>query len=216
MLDCNRIPHNAGDIVCVNDLGAEYSNYDRGTFLNVLVVASDGLIVTDYAGPFDPTWVFFKWVNPEGCGDERDKSVWHLCDVPACGGPGEVAGACEDEMEEEFDGGPDVPYPGPTEPPEFTQYLPTDPKVRKGLPLYSGLLRYFPRALIAVAELSRIGNDQHNPGQPLHWDRSKSGDHLDALLRHTVDAGTVDTDGVRHSAKVAWRALANLEQELES
>jgi len=30
-----------------------------------------------------------------------------------------------------------------------------------------------------------------------------------------MEAGTVDTDGVRHSAKVAWRALANLEKELE-
>jgi hypothetical protein len=30
-----------------------------------------------------------------------------------------------------------------------------------------------------------------------------------------MEAGKVDTDGVRHSAKVAWRALANLEKELE-
>jgi hypothetical protein len=31
-----------------------------------------------------------------------------------------------------------------------------------------------------------------------------------------MDAGTVDTDGVRHSTKVAWRALANLEKEIEA
>jgi hypothetical protein len=31
-----------------------------------------------------------------------------------------------------------------------------------------------------------------------------------------VEAGTIDTDGIRHSAKVAWRALANLEKELEA
>jgi len=30
-----------------------------------------------------------------------------------------------------------------------------------------------------------------------------------------VDAGKIDTDGTRHSAKLAWRALANLEKELE-
>lgn len=94
--------------------------------------------------------------------------------------------------------------------------LPTDPKARKGVPLYSGALRYFPDALAAVAELSRVGNDQHNPGQPLHWDRSKSTDELDALARHLLEAGTIDTDGVRHSTKVAWRALANLQKELEA
>jgi hypothetical protein len=93
--------------------------------------------------------------------------------------------------------------------------LPTDPKERKAVPIYSGVLKYFPRALAAVAELSRVGNDQHNPGKPLHWDRSKSGDELDALTRHLLEAGTIDTDGVRHSAKVAWRALANLEKEIE-
>jgi hypothetical protein len=30
------------------------------------------------------------------------------------------------------------------------------------------------------------------------------------------EAGTVDTDGVRHSTKVAWRALAALQLELEA
>lgn len=94
--------------------------------------------------------------------------------------------------------------------------LPTEAQERKAVPIYSGVIKYFPRALAAVAELSRIGNEQHNPGKPLHWDRSKSGDELDALTRHLVEAGTIDTDGVRHSAKVAWRALANLEKELEN
>ncbi len=93
--------------------------------------------------------------------------------------------------------------------------LPSDPKARKAIPIYSGCIKYFPDALAAVAELSRIGNDQHNPGKPLHWDRSKSGDELDALTRHLLDAGTLDTDGIRHSAKVAWRALANLQKEIE-
>lgn len=93
--------------------------------------------------------------------------------------------------------------------------LPTDAGLRKGLPLYSGVLSYFPAALAAVAELSRRGNDQHNPGKPLNWDRSKSGDELDALTRHLLEAGTVDIDKVRHSTKVAWRALANLQKELE-
>jgi hypothetical protein len=93
--------------------------------------------------------------------------------------------------------------------------LPLDPRERKEKPIYSGVLRYFPDALIALAECSKKGNDQHNPGEPLHWNRALSGDELDALTRHLMEAGTIDTDGVRHSTKVAWRALANLQKELE-
>lgn len=94
--------------------------------------------------------------------------------------------------------------------------IPTAALERKALPVYSGFIKYFPRAMLAVAELSRVGNDQHNPGAELHWDRSKSGDELDALTRHLIEAGTMDTDGVLHSTKVAWRAMANLEKELEN
>jgi hypothetical protein len=94
--------------------------------------------------------------------------------------------------------------------------LPTEPKDRKNIPLASGALDYFPSALVAVAALSAKGNDQHNPGQSLHWDRSKSGDEADALLRHLIQRGTVDTDGILHSTKVAWRALALLQKELEA
>ena len=86
---------------------------------------------------------------------------------------------------------------------------------RKNTPVFSGVLNYFPDALREVARCSKVGNDQHNAGQPLHWDRSKSTDELDALTRHLLEAGTIDTDGVRHSAKVAWRALANLQKEIE-
>jgi phage tail protein X len=93
--------------------------------------------------------------------------------------------------------------------------LPVSKGKRKMLPIYSGVLRYFPDALAAVAELSMLGNEQHNPGSPLHWDRSKSGDELDALCRHLVECGTTDTDGALHDTKVAWRALANLQKVLE-
>ena len=94
--------------------------------------------------------------------------------------------------------------------------VPTEATVRKGLPVYSGVLMYFPDAILAIAELSRIGNDQHNPGQPLHWAKEKSKDHHDCILRHILDAGNLDSDGVRHSAKVAWRALAALQIEIEA
>lgn len=87
---------------------------------------------------------------------------------------------------------------------------------RKAMPLATGVLDYFPDALLVVAEVSRIGNEQHHPGEPLHWDKSKSTDEADALLRHLIDRGTLDTDGVRHTAKVAWRALALLQRELDA
>ena len=93
--------------------------------------------------------------------------------------------------------------------------LPTDAQERKNIPMATGLLDYFPDALAAVADLSRVGNDQHNPGEPLHWAKEKSTDHADCVVRHLVERGTVDTDGVRHSTKAAWRALALLQIELE-
>ncbi len=78
-----------------------------------------------------------------------------------------------------------------------------------------GLLDYFPDALAAVAHVSHVGNEQHNPGQPLHWDRSKSTDQADCIMRHLVERGKMDVDGLRHSAKLAWRALALLQIEIE-
>src|SRR4051812_6168366 len=87
---------------------------------------------------------------------------------------------------------------------------------RKQRPLWSGCLNYFPDALLEVAHVSWVGNEQHNPGQELHWDRSKSKDEKDACARHLVESGGFDSDGTRHSAKTAWRALANLQKELEA
>jgi len=65
---------------------------------------------------------------------------------------------------------------------------------RKEIPLYSGLIKYFPDALC---------------------DREKSKDDLDALMRHLMENGMYDIDGVRHTAKIAWRALAHLQKEIE-
>lgn len=89
---------------------------------------------------------------------------------------------------------------------------------RKAAPLFSGVLAYFPDALIAVAQCSKVGNDQHNPGEPLHWAKEKSTDETDALARHLTDRArgeVFDADGIRHLAKVAWRALAALQREIE-
>ena len=85
--------------------------------------------------------------------------------------------------------------------------LPDDPFERKTIPVYSGFVRYFPDAMAMVARLSYAGNEQHNPGTPLHWDRSKSGDELDAMMRHVLDE---DWEAV------AWRAMANLQKQIEA
>lgn len=94
--------------------------------------------------------------------------------------------------------------------------LPTDAQERKDVPIVSGVLDYFPDAIAEVARVSKVGNDQHNPGQPLHWAKEKSTDEADALVRHLLQRGTLDSDGMRHSAKVAWRALALLQRELDA
>lgn len=93
--------------------------------------------------------------------------------------------------------------------------LPDDAVERKKYPIVTGVLDYFPDAIAEVAHVSWVGNQQHNPGQPLHWDRSKSTDQADTLGRHMLQRGTRDKDGTRHSAKVAWRALAQLQIEIE-
>lgn len=94
--------------------------------------------------------------------------------------------------------------------------LPTDSKARKHIPMARGLLDYFPAALAEVAKLSQAGNDKHNPNEELHWARGKSMDHADCIMRHLAERGQIDTDGFSHSVKVAWRALALLQEELEA
>ncbi len=98
----------------------------------------------------------------------------------------------------------------------FMTLADADTNTRKETPIATGVLDYFPDALAAVARVSFIGNQQHNPGEPLHWAKEKSTDEADALVRHLLQRGTVDTDGTLHSAKVAWRALAMLQRELDA
>ena len=86
---------------------------------------------------------------------------------------------------------------------------------RKDIPVYSGVFKYFPLALMEIAKCSLQGQKQHNPDKPLAWDREKSSDELDALSRHLLEAGTVDDDGILHDTKIAWRSLANLQKVLE-
>jgi len=93
--------------------------------------------------------------------------------------------------------------------------LPNDKKWRKDRPIARGVLDYFPLALAEIANVSLVSNEQHNPGEPLHWAKEKSADHADCVARHLIERGSLDDDGLRHTAKLAWRALALLQTELE-
>lgn len=92
----------------------------------------------------------------------------------------------------------------------------SDSAERKAMPIASGVLDFFPDALLEVARVSLAATQQHHPGQAMHWDKSKSTDEADSLMRHLIERGTLDIDGMRHTAKVAWRALALLQRELEA
>lgn len=108
--------------------------------------------------------------------------------------------------------------------------LPTDSAERKEVPLFSGCFAYFPAALAGVASHSKMGNDKHNPGEPMHHARGKSMDHEDCILRHLMDLAdlrstlertgghglvgdSAQDDILEEANALAWRALA-LSQEL--
>ena len=83
---------------------------------------------------------------------------------------------------------------------------------RKGMPVIAGALQYFPDAIAAIARVSVKGNEKHNPGEPLHWSRGKSNDHLNCVGRHIMRPEVIDSDsGEIELAHGAWRALAALQ-----
>lgn len=84
--------------------------------------------------------------------------------------------------------------------------LPQDAKERKAIPIYHGFIKYFPDAIIEVTKMSCKGSKQHHPDKEVHWDKSKSDDELDSLMRHLIEEDW---------AAVAWRAMANLQRECD-
>lgn len=91
---------------------------------------------------------------------------------------------------------------------------------RKNSPVFSGVLQYFPDAIMEISRHSKKGNDKHNPGQPLHWAKEKSKDHADCIARHLIDIGpswdALDEETQSyHATALAWRALALLQTLLE-
>ena len=99
--------------------------------------------------------------------------------------------------------------------PSIKTTLPISSSDRKEIPLYEGLMKYFPAALVGAAKVSKIGNDKHNPGQPMHHARGKSMDHADCIMRHLMDLCENygkgigrDENGVPQVAYIVWRAMA--------
>lgn len=95
--------------------------------------------------------------------------------------------------------------------------LPTDDKLRKQVRAFQGFVKYFPDAIALVAILSKVANEQHNPGTPMHWAKEKSKDELDSLMNHLMDVATKgelsqDVDGILDAVKIAWRGMANLQR----
>lgn len=96
--------------------------------------------------------------------------------------------------------------------------LPKGYEERKALPVFDGVIMYFPDAIAAIAAVSVAGNQQHNPGEPLHWARGKSMDQFNTAVRHMMDhrlGQRYDDDKTRHLAKAAWRILAALQLDIE-
>jgi hypothetical protein len=97
--------------------------------------------------------------------------------------------------------------------------LPNDAKARKAVPA-GAVLDYFDSAIVEIAKALQDGNDQHNPGEPLHWARGKSSDHAHCIIRHYLQRGklAVSPTGavIRHSTYMAIRALMFLQEELEA
>src|SRR5271170_5067526 len=102
---------------------------------------------------------------------------------------------------------------------EVDMGLPTDRDARNALPIWDGLMMYFPDVWAEVAKVSVLGNKQHNLGSKLFWNREVSTDHLNKVMRHCLDHGTgntLDTDGTFHMAKAVWRACAELQLAIEA
>ena len=83
--------------------------------------------------------------------------------------------------------------------------FPEGARERKTYKVFTALLMYFPQACAAVAKLSHDANEQHNPGEPIHWAREKSVGTGDEIVRHLMEGDLENC---------AWRALELLERKL--
>ncbi len=155
----------------------------------------------EYNRGLDASWDFKKSLLHE------HKAHWALTDSDRA-----------DMMKDEIPEIAEVLERAKAEKPKLDYSSMDEAKKRKMTPMYSGLLAYFPDALALVARNSMIGHYQHNDhNDPMYWDRTKSADEMDAMIRHMADHSRdpYDSDGTLHMSKVAWRALAFLQKFLE-
>lgn len=86
-------------------------------------------------------------------------------------------------------------------------------------PAWRGTTAYFPRALLAVAEVSAFGAAKYTWGG---WRSVPEGQarYTDAMQRHllgeSIDGPKDPETGLLHAAQVAWNALARLELVLDT
>src|SRR6266853_2098423 len=96
---------------------------------------------------------------------------------------------------------------------------PNEQKAAK-IPVWQGVLQYFPKALIAIGDVSRFGARKHNGGiMPTEWRRFPASVYSDALIRHLLAESQGEMkdpeSGLLHAAHAALNALARLEKALE-
>lgn len=87
-------------------------------------------------------------------------------------------------------------------------------------PIYNGFLRYFPRAVDAVAMVSEYGQRKYGTWGGWHDVPDGIARYTDAKCRHMVkqeSEGPYDDgdSGLAHAAQEAWNAMARLELLLE-
>jgi len=90
--------------------------------------------------------------------------------------------------------------------------LPTNDEERKRVKL-TAIFRLFPNACVALAQHIKAGADKYCGGE-LRWDRNKSPEELESLLRHVFEQVQNPTC-VATAQAIAWRAMANLEKLTE-
>ena len=89
-------------------------------------------------------------------------------------------------------------------------------------PVYEGVMRKFPRALVAIAQCSKCGAAKHSTtvGSLVYKEVPGGVDtYYNALARHLLSIAAGDEvneedGGVLHATQVAWNALAALEIKL--
>jgi hypothetical protein len=107
-------------------------------------------------------------------------------------------------------------------------------KERKNTPVFKMRTRYFPKALREVTKVCVANNVRYNPDKEpadINWARGKSADQLGSLDRHITErevdgkifehidpaiAEKVGFDRIYVMAEAAWRALAQLELDIEA